>query len=409
MLRFRKLLPPLPLLRSAVAEASNPASHTLSSLYLRTFPLSTSAAATRFSVEDYLVAACGLTGAQAVKASTKLSHLKSASKPDAVLAILSGVGLSRADLAAVVAAEPQLLCVRADNLARRIASLRDRVGLTDPQIGSLLLAGGATALRTCDITSRLEFLIPLLGSYEMLLKTVKRSYRILTSDVEEVIKPNFALLQECGLTVCDIVKTNPRLLSFNPERMKRYLHRADMLGVPRCSPAFRMAVCTVACTNEGSVTARMEFLSRTLGCSMDKILVAVGKKPTILGLSMENLRRKIEFLVTKVGLKTQCIVECPVILCYSLEKRVVPRHSVMEILQARGLMKKDASFHSLITCREADFVARYIDTHKDMVPGLADVYNAVCSGKMPVVPESIVEKRYGRHNISCRRKVNIEP
>nr|XP_015616149.1 transcription termination factor MTERF15, mitochondrial [Oryza sativa Japonica Group] len=260
-------------------------------------------------------------------------------------------------------------------------------------------APSAYGLRNCDIASRLEFLIPLLGSYEVLLKTVKRSYRILTSDIEEVIKPNFAQLQECGLTVCDIVKTNPRLLSFNPERIKRYVHRADMLGVPRCSPAFRMAVCS---TNEGSVTARMEFLSRTLGCSMDNILIAVGKRPTILGLSMDNLRRKIEFLVTEVGLKLECIVECLGILRYSLEKRMVPRHSVMEILRARGLMKKGASLYGLIMQGEADFVARYIDTHKDMVHGLADAYNASCFGKMPVVPDSTVKKRHGRRDIYCR-------
>ncbi|KAE8797890.1 hypothetical protein D1007_26902 [Hordeum vulgare] len=39
----------------------------------------------------------------AVKASAKLSHLKSPAKPDAVLAFLAGLGLSGADVAALVA------------------------------------------------------------------------------------------------------------------------------------------------------------------------------------------------------------------------------------------------------------------------------------------------------------------
>uniref|UniRef100_A0A0E0MDM8 Uncharacterized protein n=1 Tax=Oryza punctata TaxID=4537 RepID=A0A0E0MDM8_ORYPU len=120
----------------------------------------------------------------------------------------------------------------------------------------------------------------------------------------------------------------------------------------------------------------MEFLNRTLGCSMDKILVA--------------------FLVAEVGLKPECIVECPGLVCYSLEKRM--------ILRARGLMKKDASLHCLIKQREADFVARYIDTHKDT---MLTEYNAACSGKIPVVPEFIVKNRYRRRNISCRRKVRF--
>ncbi|XBH73432.1 hypothetical protein VPH35_100535 [Triticum aestivum] len=56
------------------------------------------------AVENYLFSTCGLTRAQAAKASPKLSRLKSPANPDAVLAFLSG-----ADVAAVVARDPQLL------------------------------------------------------------------------------------------------------------------------------------------------------------------------------------------------------------------------------------------------------------------------------------------------------------
>ncbi|EMS51689.1 hypothetical protein TRIUR3_13862 [Triticum urartu] len=42
-----------------------------------------------FAVEEYLVATCGLTRPQAVKASAKLSHLKTPANPDAVLAFLA--------------------------------------------------------------------------------------------------------------------------------------------------------------------------------------------------------------------------------------------------------------------------------------------------------------------------------
>ncbi|EMS63737.1 hypothetical protein TRIUR3_25397 [Triticum urartu] len=53
-----------------------------------------------FAVEDYLIHTCGLTRPQALKASTKISHLKSPAKPNAVLAFLAGLGLSGADVAA---------------------------------------------------------------------------------------------------------------------------------------------------------------------------------------------------------------------------------------------------------------------------------------------------------------------
>ena len=76
-----------------------------------------------FAVEDYLVETCGLTRAQALKASAKLSHLKSPTNPDAVLAFLAGLGLSRADVASVVAKDPEFLCAKVE---RTLAPVLDR-------------------------------------------------------------------------------------------------------------------------------------------------------------------------------------------------------------------------------------------------------------------------------------------
>uniref|UniRef100_A0A0E0IZD7 Uncharacterized protein n=1 Tax=Oryza nivara TaxID=4536 RepID=A0A0E0IZD7_ORYNI len=348
-----------------------------------------SAAATPFSVEEYLVDTCGLTGAQALKASKKLSHLRSPAKPDAVLAVLSGVGLSRADLAAVVAAEPQLLCARADNIARRIASLRDRVGLSDPQIGSfLLVAGGAKGIHACDVAPRLEFWIPFLGSFETLLRILKGNNVLVLSDLEKVIKPNIALLQECGLTVCDIAKMArfaPRMFTSNPKQVEGFVRRADELGVPRTSGQFKYMVGIFANISEGSATARMEYLSRSLGCSMDKLRSAVQKLPQILGLSETNLGSKIEFLVGKVRLEPEYLLKTPKLFTYSLEKRLVARHYIVQVLAAKGLkgLKKDVPFCSYVQLGESCFVKNFIDQHENVVPGLSDAYAALRAGKVP--------------------------
>ncbi|KAM3311743.1 hypothetical protein ACQJBY_032017 [Aegilops geniculata] len=371
---------PLPLPRAA----PHPTTATLSySLHRRLAP-SPSASTTPFSTEEYLVATCGLTRAQALKASKKLCHLKSASNPDAVLALLSGVGLSRPDIAAVVAADPLLLRSRVDNVAPRLTALRDRLGLSAPEIASFLLVG-ATALRSCDITPKLEFWIPFFGSFGKLLQTMKRNRSILTTDLEKVAKPNIALLEQCGLSVCDIVKLSTpcsRLLVFNPERVKAFVLRAEKLGVPRSSYIFKYAVGVACSITEDKVAARMEFLRSTLGCSMDKVRVAVRNKPHILGISEEKLRLKIEFMVNEVGLDPDYIVERPMLFTYSLEKRMKPRYYVAKILQAKGLMKKNVGFRRLVGYGEDNFIATYIDSHQDTVPGLADAYAAARAGEM---------------------------
>ncbi|VAI41810.1 unnamed protein product [Triticum turgidum subsp. durum] len=88
-----------------------------------------------FAVEDYLIDTCGLTRPQALKASTKLSHLKSPANPDAVLAFLAGVGLSGADKRS-----SHLLSSDLDKLVKpNVAFLRE-CGLGDCDIAKLCIA-----------------------------------------------------------------------------------------------------------------------------------------------------------------------------------------------------------------------------------------------------------------------------
>uniref|UniRef100_A0A0E0MDT7 Uncharacterized protein n=1 Tax=Oryza punctata TaxID=4537 RepID=A0A0E0MDT7_ORYPU len=386
--RFKHHL--LPLLRVASHLLTSAASSSSSSLHLsRRCLLSTAATAATanpFSVEDYLVAACGLTGGQALKASKKLSHLNSPTKPDAVLAVISGVGLSRADLAAVVAADPMLLCARAHNVAHRLHSLRDRVGLSDADIARFLLAGGAYGLRKCDIAPRLEFWIGFVGSFDKLLPAVKLNNGFLVSDLDRVVKPNIALLQECGLSVCEIAKLTRlkwSVLSLSPERVKASVLCIEKLVVPRSSDRFKHVLKSACWNSEDMLAMKMEFLRTTLGCSEDKLRAAVCMSPQILCLSNKILCQKIDFLISEVSLEREFIVERPWVLGYSLEKRMVPRHSVMKILRAMGLMKDAVDFSSSLPYSEKNFVARYIDPYKQAAPTLADSYTAACAGKMP--------------------------
>ncbi|OEL13890.1 hypothetical protein BAE44_0025091 [Dichanthelium oligosanthes] len=393
MLRLRNHL--LPLVHAA-SQLTSPFHHGGWRLLLSTSP-----APTPFSLEDYLVAACGLAPAQARSASKKaLSEASTASKkafkefstsglnprfdPDAVLALLSGVGLSRADIADIVAADPLLLLSRADRLEPRLLALRDRVGLSVPQVSRFLLVGGSRALRRSgDVSLKLEFLVSVYGSFEQLLVVMKRTNNILNVNLDRVIKPNVALLRQCGLTVRDIAQLCSRtawLLTFNPERVKEFVLRADELGVPRSSGIFKNAVSAVANITKEKVAAKLELLKSTLGCSESEVATAVSKRPNILGIADKYLLRKIQFLVNEVGMEPQYIVERLSLLTYSLEKRLVPRHHVMKVLQEKRLLTSGLSFFSVASLGEETFKLKFIDCHKDSVPGLEDAYATARAG-----------------------------
>ncbi|KAL6606908.1 hypothetical protein ACP70R_042561 [Stipagrostis hirtigluma subsp. patula] len=395
MLRLRNHL--LPLLRAATPlPPALPRGRLLLSTSVSTSPAP-------FSLEDYLVAACGLAPAQARRVSKKAfddlskqygkpyeeisrSRLHSASNPDAVLALLSSIGLSRADVAAVVSADPLLLRSSVKNMGPRLLALRDRVGLSAQQIARFLLVGSRALRLRRDIVCKLEFWVSFYGSLEQLLVAMKKNPRILFVNLERLVKPNIAHLGQCGLSVREIAKLcshNPKMIMSSPERVKEFVLRVEELGVPCSSPMYKHAVLVVTWYSEEKVAAKLELLKRTLGWSKDEITIAVSKQPHILGITEEYLLRKIQFLINEVGVEPQQIVKNPVLLSLSLEKRLVPRHNVMKALQEKGLLKGDMSFCTLAKFGEKTFRLRFIDCYKDSVTELADAYAAARSGGVP--------------------------
>jgi mTERF domain-containing protein len=78
-------------------------------------------------------------------------------------------------------------------------------------------------------------------------------------------------------------------------------------------------------------------------------------------------------------MEPQYIVERPGLLLYSLEKRLVPQHYVMKVLQEKGLLN-NMSLISFLQFREETFKSKFIDCHMESVPGLADAYAAARAG-----------------------------
>jgi mTERF domain-containing protein len=55
----------------------------------------------------------------------------------------------------------------------------------------------------------------------------------------------------------------------------------------------------------------------------------------------------------------------------------------MKVLQEKGLLDSNMSFYSVVALGEDTFKSKFIDRHKDSVPGLADTYVAARGGIVP--------------------------
>ncbi|OEL37039.1 hypothetical protein BAE44_0001942 [Dichanthelium oligosanthes] len=384
MLRLRSHLLPAVRAASPLSTASS-----IHRLILYSTSTAAAAAATtpaaQFVVEDYLANSCGLTPAQARKASRYLPHLKSPSNADAVRAFLAGIGVTKADVARAVARNPRILCSRVDEtLSPRIAQLRG-FGLSPPQISRLIGINSKILQSQCMIP-RLSFYLSFLGSYEVVHAAFRGCRYLLDQNVERVVKPNIAFLQQCGLTVCDIVmifSLGSGMLLLEPKRVKEVVVCADMLGVPRNSAMFKHALVSIHMISPERISARSDFLKKALGCSEAELGIAVRKLPNVLNFAEGRMSRLVDFLKTEVGLEVNYIVHRPALLRYSMTKRLMPRHYVLKALKAKGLVEKSVDFFTAVCLTEERFTKRFLDCYKESVPGLSDAYAAACAGQVP--------------------------
>uniref|UniRef100_A0A2N9J152 Uncharacterized protein n=1 Tax=Fagus sylvatica TaxID=28930 RepID=A0A2N9J152_FAGSY len=72
------------------------------------------------------------------------------------------------------------------------------------------------------------------------------------------------------------------------------------------------------------------------GLSEEEILVAFRKSPWCIIASEDKIMQVMDFFVNKMGFEASLIVKRPVLLTLSLEKRMIPRGSVIEVLLSKG-------------------------------------------------------------------------
>ncbi|CAM0947955.1 unnamed protein product [Alopecurus aequalis] len=338
-----------------------------------------------FAVEEYLVDTCGLTRAQALKASIKLSHVKSPTNPDAVLAFLAGLGLFGADIAAVVTKDPKFLCAKVDKTLTPVVFGLTGLRLSRPEVARLVSILPTEFCRR-SIVSNLPYSMSLFGSYEKLLRALKVNSHLLTCDLETTMMPNVAFLRECGLGDCDIAKLGrdvSRMLTADLEHLRAMVACAERVGVPRGSGMFRKALHAVASLGEEKIAVKVEYLKNRLRWSDAEVGIAVYKYPLFLAMSKEILQSKSEFLISDVGLEPAYIAQRSAMLPYSLEGRLRPRYNVVKFLKENGLLDHDRDYYAAVMVTEKVFVEKFICTHKEAAPHLGEDYEAACRGEVP--------------------------
>jgi mTERF domain-containing protein len=95
---------------------------------------------------------------------------------------------------------------------------------------------------------------------------------------------------------------------------------------------------------------------KSFGLSKDEIYSAFKRLPLFMIVSEMKIKKLMAFFVNKLKMKPLLISKNPNLLLPSLEKRIIPRCSVLQPLMSKGLIKADTNLVHVWRMTEKKFV-----------------------------------------------------
>ncbi|CAL5352352.1 unnamed protein product [Camellia sinensis] len=302
---------------------------------------------------SHLVNSCGLSPEIANSISHKV-HFRTSDGPDSVLSFFrdqtllpkleffQSLGLSRTEVADLVASAPFLLRY----------SLKNRLILALDFIKSVVL-----------LDKR--------GVFALMLRP-----RFFWIHVDKNAIPNVALLGELGVPqscISLLVSGNPSVVAGNKDKFNLCARKAIEMGFDPSKVTFVDAICVFFGMSTAVWERKVEVYKRW-GLSDDDTHWAFKKFPRCMILSEKKITSGMDFLVNEIGFEPITVVRTPKTLGYSLEKRIIPRCSVIRDLSLNGLIKKEKGLSAILSTSEERFLDAFVTKYQDQVPQLLNVY-----------------------------------
>ncbi|WCJ31491.1 Mitochondrial transcription termination factor family protein [Euphorbia peplus] len=341
-------------------------------IYLFSFSTSTP----KISLFDHLVNIHQFSPECAANVSSSLSSTKFINRPqnaDPFLNFLKENGFSKNQMEVVVRKVPRSLFADFETIIKPKFEVFQDLGFQSTDLARFisrypwLLKSSADRLRI-SILGLKNVLGPSADICSLLLNF--RHGTCLIHDFNATVVPNIKYLKSCGicsLQIASYVCNPPMFLVLKLEKLKGIVQRVDKMGVDRKSKMFIEAVKVMSNMSRENWELKLDVF-RELGFSEHNILVAFRRMPSVFGSSEKKIKEVTQLLLSVEDISY--IANTPVLLGYSVEKRLKPRLRVLKALQSKNLLKKIPSLSQFLNMSDAKFIEKYVNTFSNEVGGL---------------------------------------
>ncbi|XP_042508453.1 transcription termination factor MTERF6, chloroplastic/mitochondrial-like [Macadamia integrifolia] len=327
-------------------------------------------------VVSYLISSCGFSPAAAISASKKVGF-ESSDGPDSVLTLFRNYGFTEAEISSLIRKCPLLLVASPTKLLLPKLEFFHSFGLSNRNIAKILSSDPRVLFFSLEnkIILSFNFLKSLVGTVENVVFGLKRQARFISCDIQNVAR-NIAFLRENGVPESNIVSLltkYPRTVTPKNNRFKQILKVIQQMGFDPSKSLFIIALNGFVSMNKATWNQKLEAYRRW-GFSEYDILIAFRRYPWFMTPSEKKIMNHMDFFVNKMGWERAVIIRYPQLLMFSLEKRILPRCSVLQVLILKGLVKEDLKIGRLMIRSEKYFLEKFVTKYEKEVPHLLDLY-----------------------------------
>ncbi|OVA06459.1 Mitochodrial transcription termination factor-related [Macleaya cordata] len=360
----------------SISSSSSPSSSSVSISSSTNHTSSSSSSSSSFVV-SYLINSCGLSEDKAISASKEL-HFETPSRPDSVLILLENKGFTKPYISKLITKRPTFLLADPHKTLKPKLDFFIARGLTGLDLAEVLSKDPVllnTSLEN-QIIPTFAFLKSILHTDRNVITVIKRCSWVLKHAPDRNMAPNIGFLRDQGVpesSISMLLMSSPNVLGTNADRFKVIIEEIKGMGFDPSKTAFVQAIQALTSMSKSTWEAKSRVYSRW-GLSEDEIRTAFRKQPLCMMASEKKIMAGMDFFVNQMSYSPSYMAEHPLVLMYSLEKRIIPRCRVIRVLVSKGLVKKNLSITTVLKVAEKAFLKKYVIQYEQEVPELLKVY-----------------------------------
>ncbi|KAJ4823470.1 hypothetical protein Tsubulata_034630 [Turnera subulata] len=316
---------------------------------------------------SYLTNTFGFTREYALGAS-KYLWFKSREQPESVINLLKRYGFSQADISKLVKRHPKVLGYSVEIISSKIEFLTSS-GASPRDVVAILINNPQVLGRSLEnhIIPVYNFIKDVVDSDEKVIAVLRRGRRdLFNHSADSDMRVGMNLLRDNGVpgsNIAFVLLWCPDVLRNPSSRLEQAVEELKEMGFNPSKKTFVTAMVVKIGQSESKWKKKIDVL-KSWGWTEEEIFVMFKKCPSCMGYSEKKISAAMDNVVNKLGWGLSVIAKYPALIGLSLEKRIIPRDSVIQSLLSRGLIEKKSYLPKVFMLTDDIFLDKYVNCYE---------------------------------------------